>query len=852
MSTATTSTNGDTLTAARAYLAAGLSVVPIRDDGSKAPAVAWAEFSTGAVDKKGKRLIDKNGQPIPPRRPTDAELQQWFSNGKLWGVGVPGGKISGNAEHIDFDTDSERIFPEWCALVEAEAPGLIARLSIRQTPRTPPGYHASYRCTEVEIPGNTKFAEATDPKNHKKNLTLIETRGEGGQVLVPGCPSECHPSGGLYRHHSGPKLSQIQTITAAEREILWRCAKSFDRMPAPEPVKAQASGKRRDAGLSPGDDYCNRGPSWADLLEPAGWKCIHQRGEVCYWQRPGKDGHGWSATTGYCRSKDGRDLFAVFSSNASPFEGPAGGKTCSAYSRFAVYAMLGHGGDFSAAAKTLAQQGFGEQRGQARQAPTSEDPASYPAAGTFGNFRSEVLTGPDGKSQTARIGLPIKAIGNDLMKLSGGWPKRVGELLFVPGDEQRIDYLPGSSALFAWIGRQVGNSTSNGVHWGKGVDKVGREEFFCHVQQTTERFDAVSAFPHHPPLPRHYYHHPEVVGGNGKALRCLLERYRPATSADYDLLHAMFLTALWGGASGQRPAFLIESEDDDSQGGRGVGKSKAAYSLAHLVGGHIDARPGEDIDKLMTRLLSPGALDRRIAILDNVKALKFSWSDLEALITADVISGRQLYTGEGRRPNTLVWIITLNRASLSKDMAQRCVIIRLKRPERNPAWEAETWAYIDTHRWKIIGDIIAQLREPAPGLYRYSRWSAWERDVLSHVAEPTECQAAVEERQEAIDDDDADSAMVRQAFVQELQKRGHDPEADAVFIPSADAALIVNGATGEKRPVNRATGFLRTLTIKELRKSSWTDGSRGFCWRGNRADMSASMVMMRDENGHSR
>src|SRR5437016_12783758 len=93
-------------------------------------------------------------------------------------------------------------------------------------------------------------------------------------------------------------------------------------------------------------------------------------------------------------------------------------------------------------------------------------------------------------------------------------------------------------------------------------------------------------------------------------------------------------------------------------GGRGVGKSTTAQALAGVAGGHFDVRPNEDIDKIMTRLLSPLALETRVAMLDNVKTLRFSWADLEALITTDVISGRQLYDGEGRRPNTLTWVVT--------------------------------------------------------------------------------------------------------------------------------------------------------------------------------------------------
>ena len=51
------------------------------------------------------------------------------------------------------------------------------------------------------------------------------------------------------------------------------------------------------------------------------------------------------------------------------------------------------------------------------------------------------------------------------------------------------------------------------------------------------------------------------------------------------------------------------------------------------------------------------------------------------MITTDIISGKRLYMGEGRRPNTITHVITLNGASLSKDLAQRCIPIKLARPK---------------------------------------------------------------------------------------------------------------------------------------------------------------------------
>lgn len=68
-------------------------------------------------------------------------------------------------------------------------------------------------------------------------------------------------------------------------------------------------------------------------------------GEHEHWCRPGKVS-GTSATL-----KNG--VFYVFTSNAAPFE-PG-----EAYSPFAVYTLLRHAGDYSAAATALAQQGYG-------------------------------------------------------------------------------------------------------------------------------------------------------------------------------------------------------------------------------------------------------------------------------------------------------------------------------------------------------------------------------------------------------------------------------------------------------------------------------------------------------------
>src|SRR5262249_11528498 len=156
----------------------------------------------------------------------------------------------------------------------------------------------------------------------------IETRGEGGYALAPGSPPACHETSRTYEHIAGPTLTQLADITAEEREILINATKSFDLAAAERAERSVNTDGLAGAGLRQGDDYNQRGPAWSEILEPHGWKRVWSHGDVVYWRRPGKQTPGISATTGYCKSRDGADLLAVFSTNAYPFQGPTGTSVC--------------------------------------------------------------------------------------------------------------------------------------------------------------------------------------------------------------------------------------------------------------------------------------------------------------------------------------------------------------------------------------------------------------------------------------------------------------------------------------------------------------------------------------------
>ena len=81
---------------------------------------------------------------------------------------------------------------------------------------------------------------------------------------------------------------------------------------------------------------------WTDCSRRHGWKRLFTKGDVEYWQRPGKEGREWSATLGKCGQ-----YFYVFSSNAAPFEANR------AYTPFAALTLLEHNGNYSQTTQAL-------------------------------------------------------------------------------------------------------------------------------------------------------------------------------------------------------------------------------------------------------------------------------------------------------------------------------------------------------------------------------------------------------------------------------------------------------------------------------------------------------------------
>ena len=432
----------------------------------------------------------------------------------------------------------------------------------------------------------------------------------------------------------------------------------------------------------------------------------------------------------------------------------------------------------------------------------------------------------DGKSE---VGRSPREILDDILELTDGWPRCVGGRLFVVGDDGP-QYLDTTDRFFAWVRGQAP------VTWRTQASAPTRGEFFEFVRGATEQFDAIETLPHWPPRPRTYYLHPALPAsnpGDPSRLDEFLAFFQPADEVDRVALRALVLTLFWGGPPGARPAFLITAQQNDPEQGRGVGKSVLADLMGQLAGGMYDFRQAEDVGRITSRLLS-GTDNCRVARLDNLKTDRFSWGDFEGLVTAREINGHQLYVGDAKRPNLISWLLTMNNPVLSKDMAQRCQVIRIARPTNYGTWRRDVEAFIEQHRWDIIRDAGELLQAPiAVPQLNHSRWATWESEVLARVTDQP--QSYINEqllRQGAYDDDQATADMVRLQFLTWMRAVSLFTVRNThrIFISADQAVTIVNEALGERLTKRAAVSRLERLGISELRRHR-TSQQRGFVWQ---------------------
>jgi len=193
------------------------------------------------------------------------------------------------------------------------------------------GYHILFKSKRVE--GNRKLSVL---KGHKE--AVIETRGVGGYVFI-------YPN----NRYSQKSYFEVDYITDEDREILMNISKAYNyEEPKPEPIK-QNTKKQYSEGVTPWEDF-NQQTNILDIITPDDFFIPNGGYKKKYTlvKRHGSQ----AAHSGYVFNDSG--CLYLFSTGTNyPHE--------TLISPFTAYTIKNHNGDYSAAAKELYSQGFGDR-----------------------------------------------------------------------------------------------------------------------------------------------------------------------------------------------------------------------------------------------------------------------------------------------------------------------------------------------------------------------------------------------------------------------------------------------------------------------------------------------------------
>jgi len=395
--------------------------------------------------------------------------------------------------------------------------------------------------------------------------------------------------------------------------------------------------------------------------------------------------------------------------------------------------------------------------------------ADLPPDGT-GKIR--ITNGVMNTKSRSIVPIDPKDILNDIVNYTK-WPVSVAGELVVKSAQSELQVKKTSVEFFAWLYEHFD------VDWQK-TPAICKAEFFEYCRNNAAQYVEATHFPHFPPVDHVLYCHPSPIPQQGQALDGLINFFNPATNNDRELIKAFILTLFWGGPPGSRPAFLITSNDDSSNQGRGYGKTMLLELCAKLCGGFFKMSQIEKMDSITKRIVNKADKKprERIIAIDNLKTRRFSWADFESMITSTQISGHALFRGNQSLTALYTYVVTVNGACLAKDFSKRFVIIKLIKPAYSHTWQKEVFQYIEENQWKIIGDIGERLLMEADPLPTegMTRFGVWELGVLCKVNDAVEVRTLILNRQSEFDDDDANHVEFGQLLFEELKNNHYEQE----------------------------------------------------------------------------
>jgi hypothetical protein len=611
-------------------------------------------------------------------------------------------------------------------------------------------------------------------------------RGVGDLARVLRIPGTVNRKEGLARPCRIVSATAVR-YTVEQLQAALDAAVTRITPPAPAtPSPAPASPVDRPAGhITPGDDYAQR-TDWAQILEPAGWREHYRHDDITYWTRPGKP-TGISASTNAL----GTDRLYVHTTAAAPLDGGE------SYSKLGAYAALHHGGDHSAAARALAELGYGTPL------PNPADEHRQALEEILGGPVPDPPPAPAAPTQPTRIWAPEVDVTNtataaDWLREEAGRGKlaglfrrmdsvvhtpREGEDGYVPLGDTEVDS-DGPAQV-----RPVTDSTlASRITYTYGIYRlVKRGEDWEPVQAVFPRsgaripLDVPDMLPNLRPL-RGVIHTP-VVRADGSLLeapgydqatgllhlpepglhvpavpdqpsegqlddaRKLLDEMLEGFPFISDHYRANYLGALLTPLlrALTPPPYKLHAIEAHQPGS---GKTLLANLARHIHGGVFRAEIPEDdaeLRKQITAILS--ITTGPVVVLDNVSG-KLQSSTMAGLLTSDLWDDRPLgSTSWTRSTNDRIWTVTGNNLNIGGDLPRRTIrtVIDPGRPDpelRTGFAISNLEVWVKERRGELLHALLTIVRawvaagKPLPperASDGYARWTRTVEGILSRA-----------------------------------------------------------------------------------------------------------------------
>lgn len=384
----------------------------------------------------------------------------------------------------------------------------------------------------------------------------------------------------------------------------------------------------------------------------------------------------------------------------------------------------------------LAVDGKAYRAAQDSPPPDAEQPAAAGEEFALANYLLETEESAAGERQVFRA-RRISEILSDVRLICDGWPKRMGDSLFID-NEGRVHFLEKVPSLFGFF------HSFGPIRWKGGLDEDGvsfvtQNELFETLTRTAPE---VSEFLNHPIWPDvktiQISSRAPRGDSDGSFLETLIRRFNPATDADDALIWALALTPFWGGLPGSRPFLVVTGVD--GIGVQETGKTTLVDTLASITGGAFRLRMEKSAngDSISKQLLGDRASRCRVVLLDNISGV-VETSELADAITGPWIEGRPAFARQRSRANYFTWAATAVSPELDEDLSSRAYVIQIKPPQPDQAitFREEVDEFVRVNRARLIQDAVSILQGKARfqrsdlSDCRLSRFPAWDREVLA-------------------------------------------------------------------------------------------------------------------------